>query len=399
MWCATNPAAPVVHARRLCSSDAQAVDQVEQGEVTVLQTRGLRGPVVHLRVDVDRELAVPGRHEALVPDSLQVRGERSGTAAREQEVAAELAVLRDEARIVLSGTQPLEPLVARQVVARRVGVESDSKAAEGPAVVADVPLAELGIRQGCRRVDRPARLGGVALVAEVGRNRDQHARTVGALELHVIAHRSERSAVGHDPEPGLERGAARAAFAAEDEVVPVRVAAAVELAVHVRTELELAGGVPFDVHHEHVVRGAREMLAADTMAVARVGDGDDPRLQIELAPVVLDVLLVLPAEEQGDVRELLVRGLVVRQSEQRELGKRMGLFRPPREEQLAHLVEMGLRVGVRPVEETRPERLLVDLERLLVDAAEDHASEPAVANRRRPEPPCGGRAPPQACRG
>jgi len=52
------------------------------------------------------------------------------------------------------------------------------------------------------------------------------------------------------------------------------------------------------------------------------------------------VLLVLAAEEQRDVRELLVGRLVVRHSKERELGQRVRLFGPPREQELADLVEV-----------------------------------------------------------
>ena len=54
------------------------------------EVRDLGRPVVHLGVDVDRVLAVPGGLELLVPDPLQVGRLAPGAAAGDQQVAAEL---------------------------------------------------------------------------------------------------------------------------------------------------------------------------------------------------------------------------------------------------------------------------------------------------------------------
>jgi len=44
------------------------------------------GPVVHLGVDVDCVLAIPGRFEVLIPKALQIGGLRSRTADRDQKI-------------------------------------------------------------------------------------------------------------------------------------------------------------------------------------------------------------------------------------------------------------------------------------------------------------------------
>ena len=76
--------------------------------------------------------------------------------------------------------------------------------------------------------------------------------------------------------------------------------------------------------------------------------------------------------------------LVVRHPKQRELGKRVRFLGTAGEQEAPHLIEVGLCVRVRLIEEPRPQRLLVDLERLLVDPTEDHPPEPAVADGHRP---------------
>ena len=82
--------------------DAEPVEQVEERLVTLRQVRDLGRPVVHLRVDVDRELAVPRRDVAVVPDPLQVRRQRPGAARAEQQVAPELEDEREQAGVVAS---------------------------------------------------------------------------------------------------------------------------------------------------------------------------------------------------------------------------------------------------------------------------------------------------------
>ena len=265
-------------------------------------------------------------------------------------------------------------------------------------MVGDVALAQLCVRQRRGGVDRSLRGGGVVVVPEIGCHRDEHGRRVGTAKLDVVADRPDRPAVVGDPQARLERRPARAALAAQHHVSAVGVAAAVELPMHVSAELELTSRDSLDVHDEDVVDGTGEVLAPHAAAPARVRDGDDPCLHVEVAPVVLDVLLVLAPEEQRHVGELLVRRLVVRHAEEGELGERVRLLRPPREQQPANLVQVGARVGIRPVGEARPEGLLVDLERLLVDAPEHHPAEAPVADRRGAEPPRGRAAPPQTGR-
>lgn len=50
------------------------VDQVEERLLGLGQVGNTGVPVVHLRVDVDGVLALPGRIEVVVPDALKVGG-------------------------------------------------------------------------------------------------------------------------------------------------------------------------------------------------------------------------------------------------------------------------------------------------------------------------------------
>ncbi len=96
--------APPSRARRTCSCATFApvtrelLRHAQQRLDTFTQRRRARGPVVHLRVDVDGPLAAPGRIGPLVPDPLQVGRLRTRARARQQQVAAELEIQRRSAR-------------------------------------------------------------------------------------------------------------------------------------------------------------------------------------------------------------------------------------------------------------------------------------------------------------
>ena len=88
---------------RLAAGDGHVVDQVEQRLVALGEVGHLHRPVVHLGVDVDGLLAVPGRLELIVPDPLQVGRLAARPAAGDQQVAAELEVEGRQLRVVLLG--------------------------------------------------------------------------------------------------------------------------------------------------------------------------------------------------------------------------------------------------------------------------------------------------------
>jgi len=107
--------------------------------------------------------------------------------AAEQEVAAELAVLRDQAGIVGAALQARQALIGRQLVECRIALQLECEAAERAAMVIDVALPKLavGTRRSC--VDHARRLRGVVLVPEVGGNRDQDRGRVGVRQGEMVA--------------------------------------------------------------------------------------------------------------------------------------------------------------------------------------------------------------------
>ena len=111
----------VVDARGLPARLAQRFEVVEERLMQLGEVRHFRRPVVHLQVDVEVVVAVPRREHAVVPQSLQVRGKPARTAARNQQIAAELKVERFEPEIGLAFLHALEPLVSRRR-RERIGV-------------------------------------------------------------------------------------------------------------------------------------------------------------------------------------------------------------------------------------------------------------------------------------
>src|SRR5436190_1302760 len=81
------------------ATDGEVVDQVEQWLVTLTKIADLRGPVIHLAVDVERPLAFPRRIEQIIPDALQIRRLSSRAAARNQKVATILKMQRGKRQI------------------------------------------------------------------------------------------------------------------------------------------------------------------------------------------------------------------------------------------------------------------------------------------------------------
>ena len=108
----SHPAIRVVEAAcRLLSAPRQAFGEVEHRDVELGEVRDLGRPVVHLQVDVDVVVGVPRCLDVLVPESLQVRGQRAGSTAGDEQVAGVLEVEREQRRVLATRRQLLESYV------------------------------------------------------------------------------------------------------------------------------------------------------------------------------------------------------------------------------------------------------------------------------------------------
>ena len=90
-------------------------DELEQRFVHLREVADLRGPVVHLKIDIRGEFRIPRRKELVVPDALKIR--RVGVArlrGGNQQVTAELEIGGDE--VVVGAVRELtDALVDRDV--------------------------------------------------------------------------------------------------------------------------------------------------------------------------------------------------------------------------------------------------------------------------------------------
>ena len=181
-------AAVVVHPSGLGAVEANSVEEVEERLVALWETADLGRPVVHLGVDVDRELAVPCRDVHLVPDPLEVRRQRSRSAGTEKQVAPVLEEQGEQSRVVAARSDPLEARLGRERGRRPVGrgwtavAERDPDSAHHLGVLPDMIGADLCVPTiGCR-VDRRSHRRGEVVVTEVGRCR--HDDRGGATVAH-----------------------------------------------------------------------------------------------------------------------------------------------------------------------------------------------------------------------
>ena len=88
-------------------------------------------------------VAVPGGRVAVVPDALQVRGERAGRAGREQQVAAVLEHQRDQAGVGFPLAAAFHALGERELLQLRIAAEVDRYAADRSPEVSGMRTLEV----------------------------------------------------------------------------------------------------------------------------------------------------------------------------------------------------------------------------------------------------------------
>ena len=74
--------------------------KIKQRHVTFREITYLRGPVVHLSIDIDRILRTPHGIEVFVPDTLKVKRLASFSASGDHEIASEVEIEFDKLVIV-----------------------------------------------------------------------------------------------------------------------------------------------------------------------------------------------------------------------------------------------------------------------------------------------------------
>ncbi len=163
------------------------------------EVAGAGGPVVHLEVDVDGVLGLPGRVQAVVPQALEVGGLSGRPGAGGEQVPAVLEVERGQLGVLAVGEQR-DAFVGGQARAFG-GAEVDADPAEQAPVVGDVPGAQEVVRlaRGRRQVLAGAGLrvrADVEVVAVAGRHGDHQGDAVGVLHGECAAVGAHPAALG-----------------------------------------------------------------------------------------------------------------------------------------------------------------------------------------------------------
>ena len=343
--------------RRLHPRFPLAHDQPEERRVALGEVGRLRGPVVHLDVDVGVVVAVPRRLVAVVPQPLEIGRQPTGPRAGDEQVAAVLEEEVLEARVVALGLVGVEPLAGGQgaLLGGRLP-DAQLDAVEERLVVLHVggPQRVEGLRRGGAELLGEPRVGRVAapvprVVHHVVRAcRKQEGQAVAGLEL-------ERRSVGRGRAAVVERDDLRLVLEPVGQCA--RGGQAVGLRGHLRLvrigQLEgarvAAGLVGREPHDEHLVGVAGQILPLVADASALVAHPCDGLADVELPAVA---------------RRRVVGG-------QLEVHVAKCLVGPHRA------------VAARGVLVARPQAVLIELDPLRRGAAEDHRAEPPVADGER----------------
>src|SRR5262249_10651027 len=105
----------VMQPRRAPPRRPQTFEQVEERQMQFREVGHFGGPVIHLQVYVEVIVAVPRRPESVGPDALQIGWQIAWSAARDEQVAAELEILGDELIVFAALLHTFEPLVCGQI--------------------------------------------------------------------------------------------------------------------------------------------------------------------------------------------------------------------------------------------------------------------------------------------
>ena len=385
----SHPAAGVViHLGRAGAGLRQVHDHRGQRRDAFGKVRNLRGPVIHLRVDVDGVFAAPRRVHGIVPDALEIRGLAARTRAGDEQVARELEIQRGELRVVALG-EMRDALVGRQLHGVRLA-QVEFHAAEPFLVFGHMRLEQAG--EGFPPGGGNLFLGdGLGIAADIlvifitGGGGDEQGGGVCAGECQA-AH-----APGEFPAPGQDAHA-RLKFQSAPDALRVAVDAAHHERVrafgrqrrrlgrvHAGGEGYLTGLVGSEAHDNNLIYRAGKDFALEVNSVGRVADGGDRGVQIQVAPILFNRRI------RGEIQEQVSDGLVRHLAERfghhvagDEAGGRVELAC---EYQLANFWQRGEGVGVVGiVGPAGPEGVFVELQMFPRRAAEDHRAEPSVAN-------------------
>ena len=382
------PARAVVHPGSAAARLDQFSHHAQQGFVAFAEVGHFGGPIVHLGVDVDGVLRLPGWGHGVVPDALQVGGLRAGAGGGDQQVAP---ILKVERRQVGIGAflEAQQALIGGQVGGGRPA-QVELHAPEQALVLGDVIPAHIGEGALGGSLQTGA-CQGLGVAADIlpgditGGDSDHQRGGVGPTDLDILSGCVDLAAFGLDEHPRLKLEAARNAKGVAILAVDHQRVAAFAVdggnlrGVKTGCKIDLPGSVGAEAHHNDLIDRAGEHLAGEGHITAAIRDASQGAVQVQLAAVLADIFVAGKVENQvthGLIGHLLdglghhlladepVSGLIL-----------SGEDHPPGLGQRRQGVGI---VGV--VRSPGVEGVFIELQAFLEQAAEDHCAQPPVTH-------------------
>ena len=286
---------------------AQGVHIGNEGLGALSQIGGVRGPVVHLQVDVGVVVGVPGRLLLVVPHALQVarqlgvlaRGTDGEVAAVLEQHGLELAALLGGRLTALVGGQQIVGGLGRHLA---VHAQVERHAAHQGLDVGHMRCTQsvVALADGSRRglldalVQRLGRLAGTILgivVLVVGGGRDHKGHAGGTTDLELVALGGDRTALGLCREDGIESELVVGKLAGVHDgagfIAALRLDGAVLCRRECDVQIELLGARGSKVAHQHVIGMRHEELTRVGGTILGKTHAGDTSGEVEVAHIVL----------------------------------------------------------------------------------------------------------------
>ncbi len=168
----------------------------------------------------------------------------------------------------------------------------------------------------------------------------------------------------------------------DDPIRPGRTHHGARFPRQLRREADLSPSALCDSDDDRLIDRRGERLACVGRSVNRKGDACDRGAEIELALIFGGG--ARRGKAQGEIAERLVRRHPPRRGDDRLVRERFGFHRLPRQEEPPHFRHGGGTRGVQAIPLLPgPDRIFVELQPLVGDAAEDHGAEATVSDRER----------------
>ncbi len=236
-----------------------------------------------------------------------------------------------------------------------------------------------------------------ALVA--GGGGEQQHYFIGGVDAQAVTHPAERAALDlrqhaqGKTQLAVDAGEAAVAAAEQQPALLHRDRAGLR-AVDAHAQGNRAWPIAGQAHHDALRLRRHEHFALVHSTAGAERGGGDAGIQIELAAILADAVGTIKIQQQ--IAQRLIRHLLERTREHLGVGQGFGFGIAPGKHERAHLWQGRQRVGAGGiVRATCVQRVLVELQALVGNAAPHHRAQPAVADRQRLHPLVGRFAVPQ----